>query len=670
MRIFLLICVLLLGSGVSIKTPASVLLANSEVIQIDDVLVEGARRAGSALSTAPVQEMDSYTLKSTNALQLSDALKYFSGVTIKDYGGIGGLKTVSVRGLGACHTAVAVDGLLQTDIQTGQIDLGKMLSSQIKTIRLIKGLENDILQPAVLSASAATLNVESAKPSIGSREGVEGSFTLKGGSLQTYNLWTDFSTKISQRASASLYAEWLKSGGEYEYTQQNGALSRSMRRKNSDVKVLKTGVDFFVELKGSALLYVKSYFYQSERGLPSNILYNDNASERIWNRDGYVQASIKDISTGRWRFLSNTKYSFARTVYHNSSVNNTAGEIKNRYIQKEGYVSGAAQYRLLDRLSVSLAEDFRISTLSSTAITLRDPLRYTLNSALSSKLACDRVVLTGQINHVVTKENSKVGLTADNHSRFSPAIAANISLLQREGLHLRTSTKGVYRLPTFNDLYFEQVGRRNLKPEKANMYNAGIVWNMELKQASNYPASIIISCDLFINQIEDKILSVPGKSTAIWMMQNIGKVTARGAETLAEIEYFPKGEIGGQLSLSYTYQRAMDKTDKKSYTYNHQIPYTPRHSGSTMLSIQSRIVCISYNMFFSGEYFSNSYNGPDYLMPGYQEHGLSLWREFITKSSRILAKAEVINLYNKRYEIVKNYPMPGREFRLAMEINF
>ena len=38
---------------------------------------------------------------------VAEAVKHFAGVQVRDYGGIGGLKTVGVRGLGAMHTGVS-----------------------------------------------------------------------------------------------------------------------------------------------------------------------------------------------------------------------------------------------------------------------------------------------------------------------------------------------------------------------------------------------------------------------------------------------------------------------------------------------------------------------------------------------------------------------------------
>src|SRR4051812_41126806 len=73
-------------------------------------------------TTVNVQQLNKNELSQLNSLSVADAVKYFSGVVIKDYGGIGGLKTVSVRSLGANHTGVMYDGIMVSDVQGGQID--------------------------------------------------------------------------------------------------------------------------------------------------------------------------------------------------------------------------------------------------------------------------------------------------------------------------------------------------------------------------------------------------------------------------------------------------------------------------------------------------------------------------------------------------------------------
>src|SRR5690554_6943075 len=51
----------------------------------------------------PAQKLAGEELKSLGSLSVADAIRYFAGVQIKDYGGIGGLKTVDIRSMGTNH---------------------------------------------------------------------------------------------------------------------------------------------------------------------------------------------------------------------------------------------------------------------------------------------------------------------------------------------------------------------------------------------------------------------------------------------------------------------------------------------------------------------------------------------------------------------------------------
>ena len=119
----------------------------SDTIQshdIQEVSITSQRTSG-ARAVSSRKTADSRLMQATGSLQVSDVLKYFSGATVKDYGGVGGLKTVSVRGLGAQHTAVAYDGIIITDNQTGQIDLGGFSAAQAQEVSLVSGPDNDLM---------------------------------------------------------------------------------------------------------------------------------------------------------------------------------------------------------------------------------------------------------------------------------------------------------------------------------------------------------------------------------------------------------------------------------------------------------------------------------------------------------------------------------------------
>src|SRR5690606_13204941 len=96
----------------------------------------------------PAQKLSGEELKTLNSFSVADAIRYFSGVQIKDYGGIGGLKTVNVRSLGTNHVGVFYDGIQLGNAQNGQIDLGKFSLDNIEEISLYNGQRSDILQTA------------------------------------------------------------------------------------------------------------------------------------------------------------------------------------------------------------------------------------------------------------------------------------------------------------------------------------------------------------------------------------------------------------------------------------------------------------------------------------------------------------------------------------------
>ena len=162
-------------------------------------------------------------------------------------------------------------------------------------------------------------------------------------------------------------------------------------------------------------------------------------------------------------------------------------------------------------------------------------------------------------------------------------------------------------------------------------------------------------------------MAVPDGNTVKWKMVNLGRVLTHGIETGLDISR-TAGLIRPAARISYTYQRAMDKSDSGSSVWNHQIAYTPRHSASAVAWIETPMVNVSCNIIYSGEFYSNGYNGPEFRMPHYYEIGCSAWREFEFDSFTATLRAECINLTDYRYEFVHNYPMPGRQLRITARI--
>jgi len=628
---------------------------------IREITVTGDRTSNPN-SVSAVKRADARLMQATGTLQVSDVLKYFSGATVKDYGGVGGLKTVSVRGLGASHTAVAYDGIIITDNQTGQIDLGRFSGSQAESVRMVSGPDNDLLQPAALAAQAAVISLNTGRPDTDGK-GAGGYADTKYGSFNTLSARTGGGFNLGERNTVSLQAEWLKTSGDYPYIQSNGANSRSMRRENSDVERFRAEGALFSDICRNSSLTTRAYWFQSAQGLPANILYNENAArERLWNRNGFVQSTLRTTVNRRLDLRFSAKYGISYIRYLNPGVSNTQGKTDNCYTEQEGYLSGTMLYRMADRLSASIGVDGRLSGLDGNGAQQARPTRYTLNSTAALKYASERLTLTGRLNHVATMERTELREAAESYNHLSPTAGLNWTVWPSAGLHFRASLSNTFRLPTFNDLYFEQIGRRDLRPERAMVKSAGIVMeNITGSMAYSFYA------DVYDSSVRDRIMAVLGKNTAVWMMKNIGRVITHGLETGLEIRSH-EGIFCPALLVSYTYQRSMDKTDSGSSTWNHQLPYTPRHAASAVVWMENPLVNVSFNLLYSGEYYCNGYNGPEYRMPSYYETGCSLWKSFRLKRYELSLRAEGINLTDSRYELVRNYPMPGCQFRISATI--
>ena len=157
---------------------------------IDEVTVYGQNQPSRII---PAQELSGKELQRLNALSVADAVRYFSGVQIKDYGGIGGLKTINIRSMGTQHVGVFFDGIQLGNAQNGQIDLGRFSLDNMESISLYNGQKSAVFQPAKDFASAGSIYMQTRTPRF-DRDGKNNHFgvSMKTGSFGTANpsiLW-------------------------------------------------------------------------------------------------------------------------------------------------------------------------------------------------------------------------------------------------------------------------------------------------------------------------------------------------------------------------------------------------------------------------------------------------------------------------------------------------
>ena len=637
--------------------------------QLDEVEVT-AKNAVKPSST-PIQEFKQYRLKELNALQVSDAVKHFSGVIVKDYGGIGGLKTVSVRSLGAAHTAVAIDGIAMGNAQNGQIDIGRFSLDNVDVISLTNGQDDQIFQSARQVSAASVLNIKSTFPEFDNKI-VKGRVSFKGGSFGLLNRAATVAIKMSNKVAMTLSGEYLFANGRYPYVLEYGSEGDSSSvelRQNTDVENIRAELALYGKdsvQDGN----VKAYFFQSKRGLPgATIFYNtaNFSSQRITDRDIFVQGHYRRQLMPKLAFQLNAKYQYSFTHYLDPVYLGSLGKEENFYHQQEGYLSAGLLYNVLSSLSFSLNTDGIISTLDADLQNFAYPIRYQWLTALSGKYVNDWVIASATALFTVVDEEVRSGTASKGYFRVNPFVSATFKPFRKINLRFRVFYKNIFRLPTFNDLYYGRVGNINLKPESTNQYNVGITYKAYL---ADFLPKVELSCDVYHNSVRDKIVAYPTKNIYTWTMLNYGKVSINGIDFTGEVSLKPHSKVMILLGASYTYNRALNVTDPNSSDYKHQIPYTPRISGSGRASLQTPWFDINYSLIWSGHRYAVNQNYAENRVEGFFDHSISASHDFLIKQHVLGINLECLNLTNKNYAVVRYFPMPGRSWRATVYWKF
>ena len=593
-----------------------------KVHQIPDVTVSGKKTMNKISSVVPVQRLGKDMMEDLGIQNMADAVRRFAGTDVRDYGGTGGLKTVSVRNMGAAHTAISYDGVAVSNCQAGQIDIGRFSLDNVESLSLSVGQNEDMLQSARLYASAGVLNIETSRPEFLEDRKWQLLFQVKGGSFGLVNPYFRYGQQLGEKTVLSVDGDYLRSDGQYPFLLKNGKYTQTEKRSNSEVDSWHTEWNLIHEFKEDKKLNVKAYYYQSERGLPGAvILYNPVSNERLWDKNAFVQAKYQDKISDKWSLQVLAKYNYAWNKYQDKGAQYEGRVSTDHYTQHEYYASGAVLYRPFQGFSVSLAQDLAVNTLDSN---LPDDLK-----------------------------------------KLSPSFSVNWKPFSEQDFFLRVMYKSTFRTPTFNDLYYYRLGNRSLRPEKAKGYNIGVTWGAKRNSVWDY---LTFTGDVYFNQVTDKIVAFP--STYVWRMANYGKTHIWGADITLSMG-IPLGELFKvYFSGSYTWQKAVDLTDPNAKNYKDQLPYTPEHNGNGSVILETPWVKLGYSLIGVGKRYYFSQNIPENEIDGYVEQTLTLSRQFSFKACRLRLQADFINFMNEQYEVIKYYPMPGRSWKITAAIHF
>ncbi|MDE6576931.1 MAG: TonB-dependent receptor [Muribaculaceae bacterium] len=616
----------------------------------------------------PVQTLTGEELQRLNSNSIADALRYFSGVQVKDYGGVGGIKTVNIRSMGTNHTGVVYDGVELGNAQNGQIDLGQFSLDNIEALSLYNGQKSEILQPAKDFGSAGTIYIRTRTPNFKEDESYHARATIRTGSFDLLNTSALVELRLCERVSASLSAEWINSSGKYKFRYRRVnpagelAYDTTAVRQNGDINATRMELNIHGALNSGSWTF-KAYNYNSERGVPGAIVNNVwRRGERIWDTNSFAQGHYTGYF-GKFTTLNNIKYAFYRTHY----VNNDDKQVKidNLYRQKEIYLSSANEYMITDFWRVSGSYDFMWNTLDADVYGFVKPDRISQYLSLATAIDHKRFKMQASVVSTFIHDNIKGQQAPSDKHVFSPALFVNGNPLHNRDFSIRFFYKQSFRMPTFNDLYYADMGNSQLSPERVTQYNFGILYD---HTKSSFIAAARVSGDIYYNRVKDKIVAYPKGQQFRWTMLNLGLVDIRGIDLTGLLTLNPCKDLYLTVRGQYTFQRAIDITNPADNYYRDQIPYIPRHSGAAVVNAQWKGWGVNYSWIYVGERYNQQENiRYNYTQPWYTSD-ISLSKDFRLGQVSLRGLVEINNLLSQDYDVILNYPMPKRNFRFSLTI--
>lgn len=662
----LLLCVVgcMVASGVLYAQKQHVGSLDS-IHTIKEVVVVG----NNTPSVIPAQVMTGDELQRLNSMSVADALRFFSGVQLKDYGGVGGIKTINIRSMGTNHVGVFYDGIELSNAQNGQVDLGMYSLDNMQTISLYNGQKSQIFQAAKEFASAGSVYLQTRVPEFEEGKAYHLKAKFKTGSFDLVNPSLLVELNLSDWVKVSFNGEWLSSSGKYKFRYRRKAVKTdeimydtTAVRENGDIRATRLEGALFGDVKGGDWM-LKAYNYTSERGVPGAIVNNVwRRGERISDNNSFIQGYIHKRFSSHYQTKLMAKYSYFLTKYVNKDT--TVMLIDNVYRQKEFYLSTLHQYDLCSWWKVSCAYDFQWNNMDADMYGFVHPTRWNHIVSLATAIAWGVFKMQGSVVYNYVHDVTRDAEAPADKKTWSPAVFLYYKPFQNIGFSLRAFYKKSFRMPTFNDLYYAEMGNSKLNPEYTTQYDVGFAYFSPRMKGILYEWAVQV--DGYRNFVSDKIVAYPKGAQFRWTMLNLGKVHINGLDAKVSATLRPLRKLYVTTRLQYTYQQAIDVTNPADTYYRDQIPYIPWNSGSAVVQMDYGTWGLNYSFIYTGERYNQQENIIyNHTQPWYT-HDLSLQKSFNWKDYKARVALEVNNLFSQDYDVILNYPMPKRNYRLTL----
>ena len=612
-------------------------------------------------------EWEGINASKIESLQADDAaglIRKLTSTSIKSYGGLGGLKTVSSRGLGANHSKIVADGFGINNTQNGQINLGQIHSDNIIYVRSNSDGKSQFLHPISAQVAGSQFSLETFENNFGN-EGLQFRLLAKQGS---FNQWGSYGAMkfSSKKFLFSGHGSFRSADGNYPFTLVNGNQTSEETRSNNDYTDYNFGFTTGIK-KGKSVIRLGYMQKEFDQGLPGAvILYNNSADERIENRDQNLFGDyvFKGNKTSLRSFI---KINENHINFTDPNYLGQDGGIDISYRNRSMQAGITGESKLAENLKIHFGVEEVISDLLVSDTTFARPLRYHNYAILGLKYKFSkRFNLSLQLSEQFIIENNSAGISAENKFKINPYIELSTKDECQKFGH-KIWYRSSFRMPTFNELYYNNIGNVELKPEEAHQMNYG--WSYSPKKYRNF--QFYFRNNIYLNHINNKIVAIPTKNLFTWSMQNVQSANILGTDFKIGSKWNIYKYLKFDLDLNYSLQHARDISDPNSPSYEDQIAYIPVHSGNIDLSIKYKNLGIRFSNYTNSLRYALNENISTNQVDGFWVSTLSTYYSVILKNKNTLTfRFTIKNLFNAQYAVIRSFVMPERNYLIVLKYAF
>lgn len=608
-------------------------------VEMNDPVVVTASRIPYLLETAPVavDVLHGSELQRMPARTVADALAAVAGTGVRMYGALGSLSTVSMRGLGPEYTIVLVNGVRINDAQNGLVDLGRFALQQVERIEVVHGGHAAMYGTDALGG-VVNIRTDAARARTGARIAL-GSFGYRLAELE--------GGIRAARAAVQLSAGYEEALNDFPLIGPE-VIDLALVRENAGYVRRRVGADGLLTF-ARATLHATAMYAASNAGMPGALTSRTQAAARQIDNEGMAAVALRMHLSPRvaLALTPSLRMSLQRFV-------DPMTRMDSHYDNATGSVPLTLELTPAAGVRLHPGVDIGVSRLVSDEVSAT-PERRTIALFLAAELQPWTPL---RIYPTLRAEQLRDIPGPHERTVFTPSLGMHVTVAEN-WLSLRAQAARGFRAPTFNQLYWREGGNSELRPEDAWVFDAGVRWTPE-------GPFRVIDLTVFHHDITDKIVWMPG-SGMWWKPRNIQHVVSKGFELSAAGGAAGDDGIAWRVAMQYVDARKMNEAFPGDRTAGRRLVYVPGVSGMLSLDVPlADWLRATLRQQLVGSRYSTEDNDARSMLPAYALTDLALTGRLHLAGTDSELKLELLNLFDASYEVVANFPMPGRSLRATL----